>query len=97
MILEFLKLLYSKNNNKEIKYITNKIFKIKINFIYFILANKYLCFYIFSALLYDLLDQSKVLQIYKNKVTYNQFILIYFDNKQEFSNCCIIMSFLSEI
>ena len=52
-----------------------------MNFTHFVSINEQLSFDLFPTLYHDLLRQSAALQLYKNQVTHNQLIFIYFDNK----------------
>ena len=93
-VSEFLKLLYGKNNNKEIQRIANEIFQTKINFTYFVPTSEQLSFNLFPTLCHDLLCQSAALQLCENQVTHNQLISIYFGNKQrifELLQCGVIL------
>lgn len=83
MVSEFLKSLYSKNNNKEVEQIANEILQANINFTYFVPTSEQLSSDLFPTLCHDLLHQSTALLLYENQVTYNQLILIYFGNKKE--------------
>ena len=60
-ISKFLKLLYSKNNNKKVQQIANKILYVKMNFTYFVPISKQLSSDPFPTLYHDLLCQNAVL------------------------------------
>lgn len=82
MVSEFLKLLYGKNNIKEIQWIAKEILQANMNFTHFVSTSDHLSPGLFSNFCHNLLWQNAVLQLYENQVIYDQLIPIYFGNKQ---------------